>query len=656
MIKKPDAIFETDDADFLQKTSFELTRRQGSFSLKDMVAAFEQEDIFDYEEWELEDDLLGDADIFVLPGKKGTRFFNREAYFEDAEFLIKPTEFEVKNAVLFVGHRLLPFVPEEDACMFKLFDKNGKMLEPKQVKTPFFELDMCYSLYAPEGGAITAIDDLDLDKLLDPDPKATVAATGLDLESFISKSGFAAGDYIKVRLMNYEAAECEIELCPVAKISSNLAAATKWQGKFEAGLKKAVNRQKEVGMPFENEDLIAAAFYYAGKALLKDPAYNWLDTVRLSEIFSLQTFEGRLFIWEKDKLQDYMQKAVEWEHAAYNQYMDEMNEELFEFDDPDEMEFNDIVRIMGFNLDEDILLACMLDALHFNGTLDDVKKRCFDERIERDYPEPAERFNEILDELWDEAKDMDPKVRTMESAKLRHELLKLKDREMAFIRALDKSENFDPENLHSDEFMVLGKLLSTLDAFIVQVGTQPFTSNKEFKMVDKMAGTLSEKFNLAIKKLEDEFLKQDNGSMTNAYVFKVKLSHDKRTYREITIRGDQTFAQLHETIFTAFDRYDDHLYSFFFTEGGKSRRRFADAPEITDPRNMEDSGYKEIYNAEETRINKFPMSPGRKFEYMFDFGDEWLHEVELLFVTPASPDGKYPAVVKRKGASPEQYG
>ena len=50
------------------------------------------------------------------------------------------------------------------------------------------------------------------------------------------------------------------------------------------------------------------------------------------------------------------------------------------------------------------------------------------------------------------------------------------------------------------------------------------------------------------------------------------------------------------------------------------------------------------------------MTPGRKFEYMFDFGDEWLHEVELLSVNPASPDGKYPTVVKRKGVSPEQYG
>ncbi len=506
MINDPELAFDADNADLLKRISLELTRKHSSFSLKDIVDAFDREDSFDYEEWEIEEDLLGNADIVVLHGKKSMRFFNREAYFENAEFLIKPTEFEVKNAILFVGHRLLPFAPEADACVFKLIDRNGKKLERKQIETPFFELNMCYSLYAPEGGAITAIDDLDIDKLLDPNPETKVTVTGLNLQFFISESGFVAGDYIKVRLRNYEKGECEIERCSVSKISSNLAAVTKWQGKFGAGLKKAINRYKEVGIPFENEDLIGAAFYYAGKALLKYPAYSWLDAVRTSKKFSLQTYKGRLYVWEKDKLQDYMSKAVQQEEIAYNEYLKELDEEFPEPENPEEMEFDDMARMMGFNLDEDILLAYMLDALHFNGSLEDVRERCFDERVENGYPELAERFDKILDELWDEVKGTDSGVRTMESVKLRHELLKLKDREIAFIRALDKLENFDKENLHSARFIALGKLLSALDEFIVQLGTAPFASNKEFKMVDKMVGSMSEKFSLVIEKLEDEFL------------------------------------------------------------------------------------------------------------------------------------------------------
>ncbi len=37
--------------------------------------------------------------------------------------------------------------------------------------------------------------------------------------------------------------------------------------------------------------------------------------------------------------------------------------------------------------------------------------------------------------------------------------------------------------------------------------------------------------------------------------------------RTLEIRGDQTLAELHEIIFKAFDRYDEHLYEF--QVGGK---------------------------------------------------------------------------------------
>ncbi|MDD5599790.1 MAG: hypothetical protein PHV82_17730 [Victivallaceae bacterium] len=493
MIKKANSVFETDFADLLYEASLDLTRQNGSFSLKDISDVLD----FDYDDWELEDELLGNADMGILPGKKTMRFFNREAYFENAEFLIRPTEFEVKNAVLFRGHRLLPFFPEEDACVIKIFDRKGKKLEPKQVETPYLELNICCSLYTPGGGAITAIEDLDIDRLLEPKPESTVVAGGLDLGPFIAESNFAVGDYIKVRIRDYEAGECEIEPWPLARMSSNPTGAAKWKGKFEAGLKKAVKHRKEVGGPFENEDLIAAAFYYAGKTLLKGPACSWLDAVRDSEQFALQVFGERVFVWEKGKLQDYMLAAVEQE-AEYDEFPD--------FDSPDEMEFADMVRIMGFDLQEEILIGYMLDALHFNRDLEDVKKRCFDERIENDYPELAERFDEILTELWDEAGNTEAELRTMESVKIRHELLKLKDRETAFLRALDKSEDFDIENLRTDKFILFSELSAVLEALIIQVGSQPFKSNKEFKTLDRMLGAMADKFDITIEKLGKEFL------------------------------------------------------------------------------------------------------------------------------------------------------
>jgi len=49
------------------------------------------------------------------------------------------------------------------------------------------------------------------------------------------------------------------------------------------------------------------------------------------------------------------------------------------------------------------------------------------------------------------------------------------------------------------------------------------------------------------------------------------------------------------------------------------------------------------------------MHPGQKFLYLFDYGDEWWHEVELVGVTEKVTGGSYPRVVKKQGKSSPQY-
>ena len=51
-------------------------------------------------------------------------------------------------------------------------------------------------------------------------------------------------------------------------------------------------------------------------------------------------------------------------------------------------------------------------------------------------------------------------------------------------------------------------------------------------------------------------------TLKKAYVFRVALSDDNEIYSDILIRADQTFEDLHEIIFEAFNRAEEHLYSF----------------------------------------------------------------------------------------------
>jgi hypothetical protein len=47
------------------------------------------------------------------------------------------------------------------------------------------------------------------------------------------------------------------------------------------------------------------------------------------------------------------------------------------------------------------------------------------------------------------------------------------------------------------------------------------------------------------------------------FIFKVALQGDEDIWRRIAVREDQTLDDLHRAIVEAFDRDDDHLYSFY---------------------------------------------------------------------------------------------
>jgi hypothetical protein len=141
--------------------------------------------------------------------------------------------------------------------------------------------------------------------------------------------------------------------------------------------------------------------------------------------------------------------------------------------------------------------------------------------------------------------------------------------------------------------------------------------------------------------------------MANIHVFKVALKYRKRIWRKIAIRGDQTLDDLHQAIFEAFDRDDEHLYSFYFSSKPKSQssNRLFGAPQYSGP-----AGYAEFGEpAAKARIDRLPLKIGDIFEYLFDYGDEWWHELTLVDILPAEPKLAYPRVVEAKGESPPQY-
>lgn len=139
-----------------------------------------------------------------------------------------------------------------------------------------------------------------------------------------------------------------------------------------------------------------------------------------------------------------------------------------------------------------------------------------------------------------------------------------------------------------------------------------------------------------------------NGPMTKKFVRKNKV-----VSRTIQIRGDQTLQNLHEAIFDAFDREEEHMYEFQVDGKGPmdpdARKYGLAVPE--GPFNDE----KPAGDVSKTTMSSVGLKVGDTFGYWFDFGDDWWHQINVVAIDDKIPAGKYPKVTKQVGESPPQY-
>ena len=124
--------------------------------------------------------------------------------------------------------------------------------------------------------------------------------------------------------------------------------------------------------------------------------------------------------------------------------------------------------------------------------------------------------------------------------------------------------------------------------------------------------------------------------------------------RTIQMVGAQTLADLHDAIYDAFDREEEHMYEFQFGKKPMDRtaRRYSLGAEAAfDLFEDED----ESGDVAETTLDSLGLKARNRFFYWFDFGDDWWHRIDVVRVENEAPPGEYPRVTERVGESPPQY-
>lgn len=118
-------------------------------------------------------------------------------------------------------------------------------------------------------------------------------------------------------------------------------------------------------------------------------------------------------------------------------------------------------------------------------------------------------------------------------------------------------------------------------------------------------------------------------------------------WRRVLVKSSITFFELHYTIQIAMGWGNFHLYEFKI---GNYRIGIID-DDFYDP----ESGTTETIDAKEITLDEV-LSKGevKSFSYEYDFGDGWIHSIEVEKTLPLDPDKYYPVCIKGKLACPPE--
>ncbi len=125
------------------------------------------------------------------------------------------------------------------------------------------------------------------------------------------------------------------------------------------------------------------------------------------------------------------------------------------------------------------------------------------------------------------------------------------------------------------------------------------------------------------------------------YEMKVVLvGSDPVIWRRLQVESDISLDVLHRVIQTVMGWQDCHIHEFQFDDAAYGPKDAGGLEDVKDERKV--------------RLNKLIKEEGAHFRYVYDFGDDWEHEITLERIVEPSKATKYPICLDGEGACPPE--
>ncbi len=133
------------------------------------------------------------------------------------------------------------------------------------------------------------------------------------------------------------------------------------------------------------------------------------------------------------------------------------------------------------------------------------------------------------------------------------------------------------------------------------------------------------------------------------HIFRASLK--AKLYREIEIDSRGSLRDLAEAIVGAFDFDFDHAFGFYSDLTGPYHRSSEQYELFADIEDIES----DAESVQQTKVAQAFTTVGKKMLFLFDYGDEWRFQVELVGLGEKTPKTRYPKLLSSVGKAPPQY-
>ncbi len=576
-------------------------------------------------------------------------FLLRSAFFRDGKFLISLTPDEAHSRVLIPGHRFVPFHSHEILpwnCELRLSD--NKALPTKRVTRRVNDIIIYHTLFDLKN--LPLILSLDGEENImvfqEDEPRdARVTLTVFDLDE-VSSTDFNGGDRLMCTVQDWNAGIFALERLPAEPHEP--AAQGRWMEHLEGGFARAFD---DLGLPASMEEVIAYAYFYSGKEILRNPHLHIGGFVEQSQFVDFVSFGAETCLWRKGEGAESF--APSWPAPRVPRGDDDSLEAIL--DD------------LGFSLSTEDVEAYMRDELFCRrNDLDNVITRCAKGRmVEFHDGEQRNAFYQFVNKLWEQVQEDYNYFSDQTSGKLRSKALEILDQHLGWLREFDQ-RGLTPQDLPAKEMATVGQTAAQLSELLAALNRVENIPRDEYEKMEEALSLYEQALSEQIDAVEEAlqvlpFDSQPHDAdrkvidirdrlkprSRSTYVLKVTLKGIRPPiWRRVQVPGSYSLAELHEVLQAAMGWHSCHLHCFTI-----------ESVAYGDPEQHSEADYMCCDEAEHTLEDVLPEEKS-KFSYTYDFGDDWEHTITIEKTVPtadvAPKDRDRAVCLKGKRACPPE--